>query len=278
MKREASPARLWVKRESSPRRIAALPRISRGLLRIFGKYSEHYLRRHFHSVRLLANGIPKSCSGLPLVIYLNHSAWWDPLVCLLLAGRFFPQRLSYAPIDASALRRYRFLGRLGFFGVTQRTRRGAADFCAMAEGILGSNDSALWLTPQGKFTDAHARPLRFQSGISHLSRRLPRSAFVPLAIEYTFWEERLPEILISFGEPVVFDTPRILSVPQATHLFEAALGSVQDQLAAASQRRRTEEWRTLIEGSAGVSRVYDLWRRSRAAFRGEKFKPSHSTL
>ena len=253
------------------------PKISKTLLRLFGTYSESYLRGHFHSVRLLANGEAKHCADLPVVIYLNHSSWWDPLLCLLLARRFFARRNSYGPMDAEALLRYRFFQRLGFFGIAEGAR-GAADFLEQAETILSLDDSALWLTPQGKFADNRARPLRFQSGLSHLARRVGRAAFLPLGLEYTFWEERLPEVLLSFGEPIVFDAARLLSVQDTTRLFESGLASVQDQLRGASERRQSDEWRILLHGSAGTSRVYDFWRRGRARFRGEKFDASHSGL
>jgi len=254
------------------------PRISKGLLRFFGKYSDGYLRRHFHSVRLLANGVPKDCAGWPLVVYSNHSSWWDPLIYLLLARRFFPSRNAYGPMDAGALQRYRFFQRLGFFGVKIGTARGAAGFLKQAGVILAADDSALWLTPQGKFADDRMRPPKFQSGLAHLARRTERTAFLPVAVEYSFWEERLPEILISFGDPIVFETTHPLSVPEITSLFESALASVQDQLAAASQRRQSGEWHTLLCGRAGTSRVYDLWRSVRAKLRGETFDATHSDL
>src|SRR5579859_5789895 len=60
-----------------------LPRISSPLLRWFTWYSRRYVRRHFHSVRVSRSGLPPA-SKLPLVIYSNHAAWWDALVCLVL--------------------------------------------------------------------------------------------------------------------------------------------------------------------------------------------------
>ncbi|MBA2622870.1 MAG: 1-acyl-sn-glycerol-3-phosphate acyltransferase [Chthoniobacterales bacterium] len=259
------------------RAAASRPKISPGLLRLFGKYSDFYLRGHFHSVRMLANAAPSSDNDFPVVIYLNHSSWWDPMICLLLARQLFKQRKTYGPIAAEALQRYRFFERLGFFGV-RKGARGAADFVRQAEAILSSSDSALWLTPQGKFADDRARPLQFQSGLGHLARRSGPLSFLPLAVEYTFWEERLPEVLLSFGEPLVFDgTPRP-SLLETTHLLESALASVQEQLCAASQRRRPDEWRVVLHGKAGTSCVYDFWRRIRARRRGEPFHAAHSDL
>ena len=254
-----------------------IPAISPTLLRFFARYSEAYLRRHFHSVRLLRTGTPQVSESLPLIVYLNHSSWWDPLLCLLLAQRFFPERKSFAPIEAKSLRRYPFFRRLGFFGA-ENNLAGAARFLRITDRILARSDHALWITPQGNFVDHRARPLRFQGGLSHIANRAERAAFVPLALEIVYWEERLPEALISFGAPLVFGAERKLTITETTQLFESAMTVVQDELSAASQRRQPDDWRVLVQGRAGVGRVYDFWRRAKAKVRGEKFSAAHSDL
>lgn len=262
----------------SPSPSGAPPAISKTVVRVFGRYTERYLRRHFHSVRLLANSAPRVCEGFPLAIYLNHSSWWDPLVCLFAARRFFPARASYGPIDAVALERYRFLRRLGLFGVESGTSAGARAFLETATAILRGEGNALWITPEGRFSDFHARPVRLEPGLSHLTGHVKRAAFMPLALQYVFWEERLPEILLAFGEPIVFESKQALRVADTTRLFESGLTSVQDHLAIASQRRQREDWKTLLTGRAGTAFAYDAWRKMRARFRGEKFDPEHSPL
>src|SRR3954451_16276173 len=108
--------------------MSATPHVSRGLTNLFAAYSRGYLRRRFRGVRVLKSGLPPSESPHPLVVYLNHAAWWDPLVCLLLARKFFPHRTAFAPIDAAMLTRYRFFSRLGFFLVEPGAVRGAVGF------------------------------------------------------------------------------------------------------------------------------------------------------
>ncbi len=245
----------------------ALPQISRPLLRLFARYTTSYLGRHFHSLRLLAAAPPPNEGAGPLVVFLNHAAWWDPLVCLFLARRFFSGRAAYGPMDAAALQRYRFFRRLGFFPVETETARGAAQFLRTSSAILERPESALFLTPQGKFADVRAS-LVLSPGIEHLAARLPHVRFLPLAIEYAFWEERKPEILLAFGnaEP-----------PGALGLTER-LATTQAKLAAAAQRRQPNEWQELLRTRSGVSRPYDLWRWARARLRGEAFRADHAPL
>jgi 1-acyl-sn-glycerol-3-phosphate acyltransferase len=238
------------------------------------------VRRHFHAVRLLrTHELPGDFARLPAVVFLNHASWWDPLICLLLASEFFPARRSFAPIDAAALQRYRFLGKLGFFGVEMGSTRGAAKFLQRAGAILESRQQMLWITPQGRFTDARVRPASFERGLAHLAGRAGSAVFLPLAVEYTFWEERTPEVLLAFGTPLFTQQHQnSCGSDDWAAALERTMEDAQDRLAAAAQRRDPTEWRVLFRGASGTTAVYDAWRRLRAGFRREKFQPEHSAL
>ena len=253
------------------------PKVSRLLLSLFTWYSRRYIRRHFHSLRVSRTGLPTWAEGQPLVIYSNHASWWDALVCFVLQDEFFRDRKLFAPIDAAMLKRYRFFGRLGFFGVEQHTRRGAMQFLQNAEPILQSPQNLLAITPQGRFADVRERPIRFSTGLGHLATRAKRVCFTPVAIEYAFWEERLPEILIRFGE-----TMRVIGHEHAacdakywTTMFEQKLTDAQDALAAEVQRRCPDEFEVLLRGGAGQGGVYDAWHWFKAKMRGKTFKKEH---
>src|SRR5687767_15818962 len=127
-------------RRSRP--LTEVPAISRTLLRLFTAYSESYLGRHFASIFLSGPkpDFPSSHNG-PVVVYLNHASWWDPLVCLLLANRFSADRGNYAPIDSTALSQFRFFKKLGFFGVEKDSRRGVIQFLENSAAILNHANS-----------------------------------------------------------------------------------------------------------------------------------------
>ncbi len=253
-----------------------LPRISSPLLHWFTWYSRRYVRRHFHSVRVSRSGLPPA-SKLPLVIYSNHASWWDALVCLVLKAEFFPDRTAFAPIDAAMLERYKMFRRLGFFGVEQRTRRGAIQFLRTAETILQSPRHLLAVTPQGRFSDVREHPVHFEAGLGHLAARVQRALFVPCVVEYVFWEERLPEILVRFGESAEVRREHVAAFEPAywTKLFEEKLGAAQEALAAESQRRDPGDFQRILRGGAGQGGIYDWWRGFRAKLRGEKFNREH---
>ena len=260
-------------------RSTVLPRISAPLMKWFVWYSRRYIRKHFHSLRVSLAGMPPQTSGLPLVLYSNHASWWDALVCLVVKDEFFADRNGFAPIDATMLGRYKMFGKFGFFGVEQNTRRGAVQFLRTAEAVLQSPARLLAITPQSRFADPRERPIRFERGLGHLAARLDRAMFVPVAAEYVFWEERLPEILVRFGEPVEIQSGKQdnLDAEDWTTSFEEKLTATQDALAIQAQGRNPDDFQTVLHGGAGQGGIYDLWRSVKARLRGERFTKEHGT-
>jgi 1-acyl-sn-glycerol-3-phosphate acyltransferase len=257
------------------RTLTTVPAVSALWMRWFSAYAERYVRKHFHAVRVLRP--PPPLSSAPLVVFLNHASWWDPMLCLVLRNRFFMQRESFAPIDADALAKYPFFRKLGFFPVEQHTARGAIEFLRGATDVLARPNAALWITPHGRFADVRERPVEFRSGLAHLAERVRTATFLPLAVEYPFWEERRPEICLSFGEPLLITEspagePRS-STPQ--HFFENRLRATQEELAAAVIQRDVARFRVIERSSGGVGGIYDLWRRTKAVCRGQSFQPEH---
>ena len=98
---------------------------------------------------------------------------------------------------------------------------------------------------------------------------------MPLAIEYPFWNDRLPEALVRFGPAIEISSGQEASPREWTARIGQALEETQDRLAEEARRRDPAAFTTLVGGSAGVGGVYDLWRRFRAWARSESFEPEH---
>lgn len=250
------------------------PTISPRLLRWFSWYAHRYVRRHFHVVRVARADRPVVDFATPLIVYGNHASWWDPLIGLVLAARLFPDRALYAPIEAAMLERYRFFGRLGFFGVEVGTRAGAAEFLRTGAELLGESGAMIWLTPQGRFADARERPVALRSGMAHLAARCPAAMLLPIAVEYVFWEEKTPEVLVRCGRVIRAEgkTARELGGK-----LEAGLGAAQDALAESAMARDAAAFETVLGGRAGVGGFYDVWQRLRARMRGAEYRVEHGT-
>lgn len=237
----------------------------------------YYFPPHFHALRILRSGLAGDLNPAgPLVVITNHPSWWDPVISALLSTRY-PERRVFAPIDAKALESYRFFKKMGFFGVEQGTARGAATFLRVAGRVLGEPDAILWVTAQGRFTDPRQRPVRLMPGLGHALARLEGLATVlPIALEYPFWDEKSPEALVHFGEPVRVRPDCGLDGAGWTDLLSTKLEAAMDQLAQAAIQRDPALFETMQTGKTGVGGMYDRIRRLTAWMGLRKFDGSHA--
>ena len=250
---------------------------SRSMLAFFAGYLRWYVGRHFHAIRL-ANGDRFPNTTGPLIVYANHASWWDPLSLILISRHFLPETHHYGPMDAAALKHYGMFRKLGLFPVEHGSPRGAAQFLRAAREILSTPNSVLWVTPEGRFTDMRTRPPVFRPGLAALVARTGACTLVPLALEYTFWDERLPEILISCGEAIKIADGQSHSAADWSEQLAAGLAAAQDELAELSKLRNPELFTTVLFGRVGIGAVYDAWKRLLALLTGRAYHGSHGSI
>jgi 1-acyl-sn-glycerol-3-phosphate acyltransferase len=214
-----------------------------------------------------------------VIVYANHSSWWDPMVSIYLAERLMANRRHYAPMDAAALERYAVLKRVGIFGVEMNSARGAVTFLRTSQTILASG-GVVWITPQGRFVDSRARPLEFKPGLATLASRVAASSgsctLVPLAIEYPFWDERLPECLLHFGEPLKVDSPQ--NSEKLQQELVKSLETAMNTLGVVAIQRDARNFDTLSHGKLGMGGFYGGWQRLKASMTGRPYQAEHTSL
>ena len=252
--------------------VREIPVVSQMTLRFFQRIVRIYFRRHFRSVVVQQAEVLTGVAG-PLILYANHSSWWDPMVSVLVAETLLPGRKHYAPMDAAALKRYPILAKIGIFPVEMATARGAAQFLRTSQAILAS-EGVVWITPQGRFVDSRARPLGFKPGLGALAVRTPGASVIPMAIEYTFWDERLPETLLRFGRPVQLGNG--LSSEAASEEMERALTQTMEELKGAAMARDAGAFRVLLRGGRGTGGMYGIGRRLRGLFTRRPVQVDHT--
>jgi len=255
----------------------AVPAISRPVLVFFRRIVRGYFRRHFHGVRV--SGLERYIAagvGGPLIVYANHGSWWDPMVCVLLGERM-KARGHYAPMDAEALERYGILKRVGIFPVEMGSARGAVQFVRTGEAIVRGG-GVLWVTPQGRFADARERPLEFKAGLAALAVRVAEAEgecrVLPLAIEYPFWDERLPEVLLQFAEPVTVG--RGEGIAEVQERLVEALGRAMEELKGKAMGRDATAFEELARGTLGMGGFYGLGQRLRALIARRPYVAEHT--
>lgn len=244
---------------------------------LFTIYLRWYLRRHFHSLRVANAGrIPPQAE--PLILFGNHSSWWDPLTAMLLGQAILPEREHYAPMEATALEHYSIFKPMGFFPVDNGSARGAAQLLRAGHEVLSRPGSVLWITPESQFNDVRKRPVIFRPGLGALMSRLGRMTCVPVAIEYTFWNERLPEILVNVGEPLEIADGAMEDARTWTNLLSYAMSATLDELTMLATDRDPEAFETILSGSGGIGGVYELWKRLGCAISGRPYYHDHGSL
>lgn len=199
------------------------------------------------------------------------------MVAILLAQQLMPERKHYAPMDEAALARYGILRHIGVFPVELETGRGAVQFVRTGTSIL-KGGGVLWVTPQGRFVDPRAVPLEFKPGLATLAIRTSSEVggctLIPLATEYTFWDERLPEALLRFGEPVQASTGETAEALQLR--LVTALDETMNRLRELALTRDPRMFRTLLQGRSGAGGFYAIGQRLEASILRRPYRADHA--
>ena len=245
----------------------------------FLAYTRRYLARSFHAVHLLGSlpAFPPD-NGIPLLVCMNHSSWWDVMLGLYAANDLFPWD-TYALMDERQLHRYRFFARIGVIGVDRTSLAGARELLQYAGTLLRGQRRALWITAQGEMVSNRTRPIRFQSGVGHIAASLGDFYFTTVALHFEHWNERLPEAFLSTS-PIervtasegTFDRRKFVA------LQEQRMEAQVDTLIAEVDRRDPTAFQTLIHGKSGISPVYDAVRAVSARLKGERFSAEHGDV
>jgi 1-acyl-sn-glycerol-3-phosphate acyltransferase len=251
-----------------------LPAISNIGMRFLTRMVRNRFRRHFCSVMAQNTARLRSSKG-PLIVYANHSSWWDPMLLVLLARTLLPERKHYAPIEASSLKRQPFLRKLGLFPVETRTAQGTAQFLRTSQTVLRQG-AVLWTTPQGRYADPRELPLVFRPGLAALAARCPEVPLLPVAVEYAFWDGPLPETLVRFGNPLHGDAG--LSSERLTHQLECALTAEMLELEKMSCARDGSSFEVLLSGRAARNGIYEVRRGQRGLAAKRRLVLSHERM
>ncbi|MGZ8378696.1 MAG: lysophospholipid acyltransferase family protein [Gemmatirosa sp.] len=237
-----------------------LPARKSRLLPLYARYGRHLLRRAF--ARVWLGGSPWPAGRGPVIGFLNHSAWWDPIVLLHLSHDVFG-RDGYGLMQGAQLQRFPFFRQVGCFGATGDGMDDARAVAAHAATLLrGGPDRTLWIFPQGALLPART-PLAFRSGLARLQRAVPEATVVPVALRYELRAEQRPELFVRVGAPVSpdarvgADPPR--AVAHRTRWLERALCDELARLDDELLQPTPPGHRVVLEGRGSLS---TLWERT----------------
>ena len=203
---------------------------SRWFEKVFSIYTSNLLKRRFHSFRVSGLDVLRAKnSQMPMIIYVNHSSWWDGLVAFQISAKL--KLDSFVMMEEKQLKNLFLFRKLGAFSVIRENPREALESVNYAANLLKVNSRrTLWIFPQGEILPNNARPLRFYGGLSKIVERVGQCQVVPMAICYEFLKDFKPEIFVKSGKAEVFGNFKTNDSKRMTQNFETAMTSLLEEL------------------------------------------------
>lgn len=219
------------------------------------------LRKYFDRVyfRMRGEYTAEQRATLPMIIYANHSSWWDGYVVALV------ERLikvdGYLMMEEEQLRRYFFFAWAGCFSVDRHNTRSALHSLQYAAKLLKERPGRMvCLFPQGNISPNDRRPLGFYNGATYLARLAHPALLYPLAIRIEYLAEQRPALFISLGEALLVSTEQAKErhfLQTYTRRLEESLTAELDQLRADVLTGDYSAFSTVLQGKASTNRVFD---------------------
>lgn len=191
--------------------------------KIFAVYNRNLLKRRFHSFQITGlDFLLNKNVRIPLIIYCNHSSWWDGLVAFQIS---YENGLdSFMMMEEKQLKKLSLFRRLGAFSVVREKPRNAYRSIIYAAKLLGENPQrTLWIFPQGEILPNDLRPLKFYKGLGKIIEKVEKCQVTSLSIRYEFLGEFKPQIFVKIEEPEMISVGKDFNSKQLTEQFAKRL-------------------------------------------------------
>ncbi|HMS01684.1 MAG TPA: lysophospholipid acyltransferase family protein [Gemmatimonadaceae bacterium] len=220
--------------------------------RAAARYFRFLLRRAF--ARVWLGGVPFPDGPAPSIAFLNHSAWWDPILTQFLSWSVL-ERDAYGLFRGEELQRYPFFRRLGCFGITTERLDDLRALPPYAASLLtDAPRRTLWVLPQSELLPARI-PLMFRSMLARTARLLPEVPLVPVAVRYEFRLDQRAECFVRVGE-ATYAQPNETAAT-LTRRLEQRLKQELALLDADLAQPGVRQFRLVLEGLGSLSALYD---------------------
>lgn len=167
---------------------------------LFSVYNTKILKKSFFRIHIRGEeNFMLRDSGLPSIIYANHSNWWDGLIAFYLSRTIWNID-AYVMMDFEQMKKYKFFRRIGVFSVNRENPEEAAQSVNYAVNLLKNSNRVLWIFPQGIMQPNDFRPITFYKGVSKIANDSGEVNLIPIALRYEFLMEQRPELFISIGK------------------------------------------------------------------------------
>ncbi|MEO8071652.1 MAG: lysophospholipid acyltransferase family protein [Acidobacteriota bacterium] len=197
--------------------------------KIFAVYNRNFIKRRFHSLHV--SGLDLFCRknpAIPLIIYANHSTWWDGLIIFEICRK--ANFDFFVMMEEKQLKNLFLFRKLGAFSVVRENPRKAIESINYAAGLLKNPRRTLLIFPQGEILPNDLRPLNFYNGLSRIIEKSGKVFAAPLAIRYEFLGEFKPQIFVKISSFELIKADKSFDSKKLTESNSNRLTNLLDEL------------------------------------------------
>ena len=168
---------------------------------------------------------------IPTILFAPHCNWWDGIVMYNVTHRIFHKEIR---LMIEELNRFPLLARGGAYSVNKKSPQSAMQALKYSVDVVGDLRNMLCIFPQGIIRPPHFRPFEFQTGLAYIAqnaiKKYGRINLIPTAIEYAFFRDNRPEVVVDFGKRIELDRTNIpKDRKELSHMLERALEQTADE-------------------------------------------------
>ena len=231
---------------------------------IYAALIKSALRASFFRVNLRQAAPPPAPNSPPVLLFCNHSAWWDGHLSMAVNEELW-KRDAYVMVEHKQLVRYQFFRAVGAYSVNRQDARSAIETLAYCTELMTRVPNIMMLiAPQGEILANDVRPLTFFGGVGRVVKdvvaQVGACVAYPLALRYEFIGEQKPEAFISVGPPLLWQQADEANAKDITAQMQAALTHELDRLRADVVAYKLDDFETLIGGAWSINRWWDAVR------------------
>ncbi|HVE60089.1 MAG TPA: lysophospholipid acyltransferase family protein [Pyrinomonadaceae bacterium] len=184
--------------------------------KIFSVYNRNLLKRRFYSFQVSGlDFLLNKNINTPLIIYCNHSSWWDGLIAFQISHETALD--SFVMMEEKHLKKFFLFRKLGAFSIIRENPREALKSVDYAAKLLtGKLNRTLWIFPQGEILPNDLRPIRFYNGLAKIIKKAGFSEVTSLSIRYEFLGGFKPQIFVKIEKPELISVNADFNVKQLT--------------------------------------------------------------
>ena len=166
-------------------------------------YIKMAIQRRFYSIRVKhPEHFELRNKDAACIFYAQHTCWWDGLIGYCLYWFLFKEKTNMMIEDLLSFPLLRYVGG---FSIDKKSPKSILRSMKYAVDFMKNEKISLWMFPQGVIKPPNHRPLELQKGLAYLAEKTGKVNLIPIAMQYPFLRQGLPEVMVDIGKPIIVD-------------------------------------------------------------------------